>query len=380
VETRDGLLFFTEKTNEYAEAIMREYFNGMEIVGWMQSQPSYGVYLNQQYGAYHRHVFPRDHQVMFVMDPLEDTNSFYSWSPEREAMHEIRGYFIYYDKNKNMHEYMLHDRATDHVPPPSAYVEVFGRRDDREEERPATDAGTRTEELIKKRAEDRSRSKRSSLAQKRSMNLMAGLSAALFIICFVMGAGLIQNRDRISEMQVQISQLSTAYRNLFVQLSGEGTSPAFAAQLEGQGGQGVLPDTSTPRPATEVPLPQEAAGPQAPLMTDLPFATEPPVTVTPEQDALATPVAAPTEAPAAPVPTEPVAVEPGEGIPAEVVVTEPVDAAVPEAYTIQPGDSLLNISLEFYGTTGMVDEILALNGITNADKIVAGKTIALPRP
>jgi nucleoid-associated protein YgaU len=62
------------------------------------------------------------------------------------------------------------------------------------------------------------------------------------------------------------------------------------------------------------------------------------------------------------------------------VVPEPVEAAVPEAYTIQPGDSLLNISLEFYGTTGKVNEILALNGISVADMIIAGRTIALPRP
>jgi LysM repeat protein len=277
-------------------------------------------------------------------------------------MHEIRGYFIYYDKNKNMHEYMLHDRATDHVPTPSAYVEVFGEREE-EPELPS-----RTEELLKKR--EAGRGKHSAASQRRSLNLVAGLSAVLFIICFVMGAGLIQNRDLIAEMQTQIAQLNTAYRNLFVQLASDGTSPVFAAQQDTDTpGQ----PTYTPPPATVSPVQAETAAPTQPP-TDAPFITEPPQTAEPVTESV------PTEAPAAPVTPEPVTQEPGASIPAEVVVTEPVQAAVPEAYTIQPGDSLLNISLEFYGTTGKVNEILALNGISDADMIIAGRTIALPRP
>ncbi len=351
MEVRDGLMYFTEKSNAYADSVIKEYFTGMEIVGWMQSQPSYGVYLNQQYGVYHRHVFTHDFQVMFVMDPLEKTNCFYAFNAEHEAMQEVRGYFIYYDKNKNMHEYMLHDRATDKPAAPSAYVELYGGDEsdgESYEDKPLTDTASRAEELIRKRAEDRTR-RRSTVERKRSMNLMSGLSAVLFLVCFMMGAVLIQDRDKISEMQTQISQLNTAYRNLYVQMSSDGTSPVFAPQPEENPSGYALPEV-TPDAQT-LPIPTPEAG-----------------TATAEPSPSAPPVTQATDAPAAPV----------ENLPAEVPVDEPVEPAKPEAYTIQPGDSLLNISLEFYGTVNMVDEILALNGIENADLIVSGKTIALP--
>ncbi|MCL1877818.1 MAG: LysM domain-containing protein [Defluviitaleaceae bacterium] len=54
-------------------------------------------------------------------------------------------------------------------------------------------------------------------------------------------------------------------------------------------------------------------------------------------------------------------------------------APIPETYTIQPGDSLLAISLRFFGDANMVYAILELNGLEDPDMIIAGRTISLPR-
>ena len=70
VEETDGVLRFTDKSGSHANEMLARYFEGMEIVGWMQSQPSYGVYLNQHYAAYHMREFTKTNQVLFVMDPL----------------------------------------------------------------------------------------------------------------------------------------------------------------------------------------------------------------------------------------------------------------------------------------------------------------------
>ncbi|MCC8028423.1 MAG: LysM peptidoglycan-binding domain-containing protein [Lachnospiraceae bacterium] len=47
-------------------------------------------------------------------------------------------------------------------------------------------------------------------------------------------------------------------------------------------------------------------------------------------------------------------------------------------YTVQAGDSLLSISQSVYNTTSMVEEICALNGIEDMDRIYVGQTLQLP--
>jgi hypothetical protein len=328
-EEQEGLLKFSDKSNMYAETMRAKYFDGSEIIGWMQSQPSYGLYLNQRYAMYHKKNFTAEHQVMFVMDPMERLNTFYIQSPDKNAMTEVRGYFIYYDKNANMHEYMLNDKNTEYATPSPAYIEtedaepaVLWQREEHREN---------PEEVIRRHAESR-RERRTAYKQRRGVNLLAGLSAVLFVVCFLMGAGLIQNQDRISVMEEQLVQLSTAYRNLFTQLSEVTYSPVFAEQDN-----------------TAVPVGNN----QEQMETYIPADGIPPPGHEPEP--------APTPEPT-PTPTP----EP------EIV------SLVPETYTIQPGDSLIAISLRFYGDESAVNEILSLNGIENADMIQAGKTIALP--
>jgi LysM repeat protein len=328
-EEQDGLLRFTEQSHAYADNMRAKYFDGAEIVGWMQSQPSYGLYLNQRYATYHRNHFTRENQVMFVMDPMERLNTFYLQSNDRNAMTEIRGYFIYYDKNAGMHEFMLNEKYTEttetFIPAeePEPEPVMFWKKSE-EREDPA--------EIIRNHQETRHK-RRSALKQRRGMNLLAGLSAVLFIICFVMGAGLIRNQDRITVMEDQLVQLSTAYRNLFVQVSERTVSPVFA-------------ERDNP-PANDPP-------PEIPVTIEQGEDTPPPPGHEPEPE---------------PITFVPPAAEP---------VPEPVARTIPETYTIQPGDSLIAISVRFYGNENAVAEIMELNGIENADRIQAGRTLALP--
>jgi hypothetical protein len=352
-EERDGLLRFTEKTGAHANAMIQEFFEGMEIVGWMQSQPSYGTYLNQQYAAYHIREFPREYQVMFVTDPIERVNTFYAVNQENNALEEIRGYFIYYDKNAGMHEYMLRNKATEYTAQPPSFVELT--RMERAEDPPETSAVRRPsgppEEIIRRHQSERRKTK-SVLEQRRTTNLLVSLSAVLFIICFVMGAGLIQNQDSIVNMETQITQLNTAYRNLLMQINGS-AAPVFAAQTD----EDTVPPTAAPTlPPAQV---YEENG------------------TLPSDDDMDDPEAAgPETSGTTPAETETTDI-PADNI-TQTDAETPSDPTRPEAYTIQPGDSLLAISARFYGNTQMVDDILALNGIENADHIVAGKTIALP--
>lgn len=47
-------------------------------------------------------------------------------------------------------------------------------------------------------------------------------------------------------------------------------------------------------------------------------------------------------------------------------------------YIVQEGDTMIKISMMFYQTEGMVDEICALNDINNKDIILCGQELQLP--
>jgi len=350
-ENEDGLLHFTEKTSAYAEAMIDEFFEGMEVVGWMQTQPGYGIFLNQQYAAYHFREFPKINQVMFVMDPLENVNAFYSYNDDRTALAEARGYFIYYDRNTHMHEYMLSNKATEseYTAQSASYLEM--PKMERVEDPDAHFDDERSPEgVIRKRLEQRSSSKKSIREQRRTLNLLVSMSAVLFVVCFVLGAGLIQSQTRIETMETQLIQLNAAYRNLYTQVA----NPVFAPGAEPSIGGGSY--------TANVGMEVNIDSPDYIIVDD-----ELPDTVEEEADGSLVidgiPVGPPVNAPA-PTPT------PAGG-------NQQTIRSIPETYVIQPGDSLSAISLYFYGED-RVSDILALNNMEDANMIIAGRSILLP--
>ena len=312
-EVRNGLTLFTERSMDYAQSCIDQYFPGMKIVGWMQSQPSYGVYLNSGYIDVHINHFKKKYQVMFVMDPIEKTNAFYTYTKSGMTLEESKGYFIYYDKNESMHEYILQNKMNDSaenpvilssdapVPPERAPV-ASGLR-----ARPVKNAYTKeTQE------------------QKRVLNLLVGLCAVLFIVSFVVGAGLIQNQDRISSLERELVQLNTSYKNLALMFNNS-AAPVFSS-----------PDTNaavTSSPAQSTVIQENGNLTSTPANTPTP-AKKPSPTVTP--------------------------------------------TPVPKNYTIRDGDTLNSISVKFYGTSDMVPLIMEFNGLNDPNLIVSGKTIELP--
>ena len=50
-----------------------------------------------------------------------------------------------------------------------------------------------------------------------------------------------------------------------------------------------------------------------------------------------------------------------------------------QTYTVKDGDSLSLISQKFFGSTKMINEILKLNGMDDANKIYSGKVLKLPK-
>jgi len=319
--------------------------------------------------------FTKPYQVMFVMDPLERVNSFYTVNPgaitPSERMAEISGYFIYYEKNINMHEYMLTNKSVGHAAKPPTFVELtpidpgapeipdddydtipdgyqpmthtyeedFDERGRNYTPHSSHEHDLEPEDIIRRRQINSVRRRGERVEQKRASSLLGGLCAVLFIVSFVMGVGLVRNQDRIDRLEGELRQLATAHRNLFAQMSTPEFTPVFAE--------------ATPTTVPNYGVPVNTTSPPHVYQTSPPTTTTNPIATT----------------------------QPQTTQPATTAYTATHDVlvpAIPATYTIQPGDSLIAISIQFFGDASMVNEILALNGIENPDMIVAGRTIALP--
>jgi len=303
------------------------------------------------------------------MDPLERVNTFYTANPNAvtpaDRLSEISGYFIYYEKNVNMHEYMLTNKTVEYAKP-TAFVE-FTPVDPIEEDYQETAVSEYEEEAFDDTYEQRhianpeevirrhqanTAKRRGRTDQKRSSSLLASLCAVLFVVSFVMGVGLIRNQDRIDRMEGEIRQLVTSHRNLFTHMSNMEFAPVFAE--------------ANP-PVTEYVFDSHVYDTIPPADTFQTIETQ----FTSEEPSIA------AETPSVPEPVieQPPPLQPEPTPPANIQQ----EVFMPTTYTIQPGDSLLAIALYFFGDANIVAEILELNGLDDPDHIVAGRTITLPQ-
>lgn len=347
-----AVMVFTDKSYEYIEEQMKTYFRGLEVVGWMQSQPGYGTFLNPNYANYHLKNFNKPYQVMFVIDPIEKLNSFYTTN--NNELEETKGYFVYYEKNHNMHEYMIENKILKIISQKTTTKKPTAKKNIQEafittQEHDATENVEQLEEdakpeliSINKNTRKRTSSNQRGLnGQKRIVNMLVSMCSVMLLICFVLAAGLIRSEDRINGLEGELQTLSVAYKNILVSLQtaqdniipGEqGINSAVLIEEDGNNLLLALNDNSQQHEADEPKSEDENLYSEQTTYEDI--------------------------------------IEP-------VSITQDLD--IPENYIVQQGDSLLRISRMFYGTTDMVGSIMEANNMTDPDKIFYGKVLVLPR-
>ena len=330
----EGNEIFTEKSFFYAEQELERYFKGCQIVGWMQTQPGFGTNLSPAYAKYHEASFIEGYQVLMVCDPVERQNAFYIWNDDQTALIETRGYFVYYDKNPEMNEYMINNKLSKvelrKIVPEKSY----------EDER----------FTVSKPGAVNSKNEKNSL--RRMVNLSTGLCAVLFVMCFIMGAGLIQNDTRLKKIESDLNIVTSTYNYLVGQINKQAQA-VFAPDETAKNELPVLTHSPSPEvsfPPASTPEPEEVFD-GLDFETGLVVITLPPKT--PE------PIVVPSLPP--------------EGD------SEDALSDTPEFYIVEKGDSLTFISMKFYGTTDMVSKIMEANNMADPDKIYFGKKLILPK-
>lgn len=98
-------LQFTDKEWGEVHDTREQYFKGQEILGWVLSIPGVSFEMNDVIRKTHLNYFAGSDKVLLVMEPTEKEEAFYCYEDGR--MQREGGYYIYYEKNEAMQEYMI---------------------------------------------------------------------------------------------------------------------------------------------------------------------------------------------------------------------------------------------------------------------------------
>lgn len=289
----DSGIVLTAETWTYIYDKIKEFFEDDEIVGWMYSHPGYSIGVNEQMTDLHMNHFTGSDKVLFVIDPVEKENAFYLYDKDKLKLQE--GYYIYYERNERMHQYMLNYRISD----------------EKKAAEPEEDVVFHFRRHISNRKQE--------VYHKKLVNMLYVTSGALAIIVLVIGVALMNNYDKMKNLETSMAHLSEA-------LSG-------TSQVEDE--------------------------PMIEVGEDIEETQE---TV----DEAESKIEASTQ---------------NEGIEAEPDEMPPASSdRIYEEYVVQSGDTLAQICFRTYNNMDMIEQLLEINGIENPNKIYTGQTLLLPQP
>lgn len=162
---------------------VKEYFPDLSVVGWFLSRMGFSTAINDKIEKMHVDNFPGKDKVLYVTDSLEADDAFYMY--ERGQMIKQKGYYIYYDKNEAMQNYIIKQKGGV-----------------AEEEN--TEIHRKDEEIIKSYREKNNRVQGNKAS---GVNLLYVASSFVVLAMLAMGVTVVSSYDKMKEMEVSINRL-----------------------------------------------------------------------------------------------------------------------------------------------------------------------------
>lgn len=223
----NGMERFSAETWEYIGGQMENYFKGMTILGWVHCQPGFGAFLTAKDEEFHKEYFKEKWQTLFVLDTMDKLDSFYIYNEEGKGLRQAKGYFIYYDRNREMQEYMLENsmirprEEKKEEPEEDQTVREGMRRRPTQAER--MDAAREIRRVLERRAQA------AEEAQKGHYRMLAGVSCVLCVVCICMGLAMMSSLSRLQNLETELVAVQTSYQALVEDMEGVKVQ-AFAAE------------------------------------------------------------------------------------------------------------------------------------------------------
>jgi len=365
---------FSEKAWTSIYDKIKKYFPNQDIVGWFLTPQAFNSESSDHIIKAHIDNFAGNDKLFMKIDPLENEEIFYVF----QNGHFVRqmGYYIYYEKNEEMQEYMVQTKEIEQEEP-IEQVEDYATKSFRS--------------IIQEKKDEKH--------QKKIMTFMYSTSTFLVMIVIAIGITMMNNYDKMKSMEQTLNSISQVVSNEDEKIASDWFADAKnqenASEENATAATTQNQSTDTLQATDNSQQSQEAMNQTAiPVenVTGDVQKQETSQTQTAEAQPAETQSAQPTTQTAGTVTEISSSEEEMQNTleSSNQQQTESADAAAtqdasatpaepePQYYTIEKGDTLATISMKIYGNKDMVQKICELNNIENDNKIQAGQVIQLP--
>ena len=183
VKTENGKLEFDIEAADRAEELRKEHFPTCQTIGWCLIESGNLMGQEQEAARIHERFFAKANSIFIRKDAVENEEVFYAY--KFGELMQMGGHYIYYEKNPDMQNYMIHARRQIGVTP-SEVVEDRAAKDFRSAIR---------EQLEEKEHHQNSR-------------FVYAASILLIVVVLAMGISTMNNYDKMEAVQTSLETLS----------------------------------------------------------------------------------------------------------------------------------------------------------------------------
>lgn len=322
---KDGILEFGDETWAYIYQEMKQYYDNLEIVGWGQDVSGASASLTAELERNHKQNFNIQKNVLFLLDLVENEEAFYVY--EKNLFQRREGYYVYYEKNPQMQEYMIDARNSRELNIPEEEIQEPLVRSYRET-------------LIDKKVQ---------LAARKWNGVLYTTSLLLVLSVCVLGVNTVNNVEKMQNLETTVNEIAGQVGQAGIMTSDAADTPAMSTNAKKPDeNTDNSNDSSQTKKSTE-------KNKDADKNNDIDENSE---KNTEENND--------TEKSNKETDVD------GDAL------TEAQTYLLQGYYIVQKGDSMVGISKKIYGTPKKVKKICEINQIEDQDTIYAGQKLELP--
>ena len=196
VSEENGEICIGDGVSESAQRECAEYFPGRDLVGWALAAPGRPLVLSGSMVQLHEKLGLKKNSIFIMKHPEEDEEIYFAY--KYHDLMQMGGYYIFYEKNPDMQNYMINTRKQIGVSP-SEVVEDRAAKNFRS--------------AVKEKLE--------AQEQRSNSHLVYLTSVLLVVVVLAIGISAMNNYDKMNSVQSSIETLSKS-----VQGSSENTVTA----------------------------------------------------------------------------------------------------------------------------------------------------------
>lgn len=372
---------FTDQTRKKICKILKEYFEGDSLVGWYMDIKGSTPHIGPEIERIHRNFFGGKNKILFLVDSLNREEKLYSI--ENNSIWQKDGYYIYYEKNASMQEYMVK------------------RRESKGSTGSMENVSDQVLQNYKKMILEKT-----ELEPRHMKTRLAYVTVALLAVAVgALGINMVQSRLQMKSMEGAIEVLAQAgpwateteqpvkQERIVVEEIGNNLTPLNTEQtigaetnsnimegneLQATQGQeeqllGMDAQEDGISATVEITGQQSAEANTTGEMSQQQTTEQSTTAETTQQNGTAETALQSVEQNS--VQEEGEVAETGGVVNADSIAAQALRQGF---YVVQPGENLAQIIRLIYGDTQRMDEVCRKNGITNSDQIFAGQRLELP--